>query len=136
MVYLGDYRSFVIADIPGLIEGASEGKGLGHRFLKHVERNAVLLFCLPADVDAPAEQFDVLVRELAAYSPELLDKPRLAALTKMDLVPVELHDEWVADVRSGLPNDLVLLPVSAVARWGLDELKERLFTEVTRSRAG
>jgi GTP-binding protein len=142
MVYLGDYRSFVMADIPGLIEGASEGRGLGHRFLKHVERNAVLLFCLPADsvgpdgeASDPAAQYDVLLRELQAFSPDLLDKPRLAALTKTDLVPPDLLDAWVADVRARLPADLELVPVSGVARFGLDALKERLFAEVQRARA-
>jgi GTP-binding protein len=136
MVYLGDYRSFVIADIPGLIEGASEGRGLGHRFLKHVERNAVLLFCLPADAESPASQYDVLLRELAAFSPELLDKPRLAALTKCDLVPPDLVDEWVADVRSALPADLELLPVSAVSHLGLEVLKERLWATVRAETVG
>jgi GTP-binding protein len=135
MVYVGDYRSFVIADIPGLIEGASEGKGLGHQFLKHVERNAVLLFCLPADAESPAAQYDVLLNELVAYSPDLLDKPRLAALTKMDLVPADMHDEWVAHVRAEMPEDIEVIPISAVARWGLNELKERLFVEVAKSRA-
>ncbi len=132
MVFLGDYRSFVMADIPGLIEGASEGKGLGHRFLKHIERNAVLLFCLPADADDPAGQFNVLMNELAAFSPELLDKPRLAVLTKTDLIPADLLDAWVDDVRSGLPSIIDLLPVSGVAHKGLDVLKERLWTEVVR----
>ena len=134
MVYLGDYRSFVIADIPGLIEGASEGRGLGLRFLKHIERNAVLLFCLPADAESAPAHYDVLLKELAAFSPELLDKPRLAALTKVDLVPRDLREAWVADIRSGLPADLELLQISAVTHDGLDALKERLWKEVQRGR--
>ncbi|HLA64704.1 MAG TPA: GTPase ObgE [Rhodothermales bacterium] len=134
MVYLGDFRSFVMADIPGLIEGASEGRGLGHRFLKHVERNAVLLFCLPADADDPAAQYDVLLAELTAFSPELLDKPRVAALTKTDLLPPDMLNEWLADVKSRLPEGLDLLPVSGVAHHGLDRLKERLWIDVRRTK--
>ncbi len=134
MVYLGDYRSFVMADIPGLIEGASEGKGLGTRFLKHVERNAVLLFCLPADADDPAADYATLLDELRAFNPELLDKPRLVALTKSDLVPPDLLDELLAEARRAFPEGMDLVSVSAVARQGLDALKERLWAEIERQR--
>src|SRR5690606_39166165 len=130
MVYRGDWRSFVMADIPGLIEGASEGKGLGHRFLKHVERNAVLLFVVPADAEAPGAQYATLLAELAAFSPELADKPRLVALTKTDLVPPDLLDAWVAEARAQFPADVEVLPVSAVAQKGLEPLKETLWREV------
>lgn len=132
MVYLGDWRSFVIADIPGLIEGASDGRGLGIRFLKHVERNAVLLFCIPADSKAPAEEYATLLGELEAFEPDLLRKPRLIALTKMDLVGPDLAAEWVAEVRSTLPSDIDVLPISSVARRGLDELKEALWKRIDR----
>lgn len=134
MVYLGDYRSFVMADIPGLIEGASEGKGLGIQFLKHVERNAVLLFCIPADDEHPGERYQTLLDELEAFSPHLLTKPRMVALTKMDIVGPELAEAWVAEVRESFPDDLDVLPVSAVARKGLDPLKEALWTRVATER--
>ncbi|MDX1419172.1 MAG: GTPase ObgE [Rubricoccaceae bacterium] len=134
MVYLGDWRSFVMADIPGLIEGASEGKGLGHRFLKHVERNAVLLFVVPADADAPGAQYETLLGELEAFSPDLLDKPRLVALSKTDLVPPDLLDAWVAEARAQFPDGVEVLPISAVAHQGLDRLKEALWREVQGAR--
>jgi GTP-binding protein len=136
MVYLGDWRSFVMADIPGLIEGASEGKGLGHRFLKHIERNAVLLFVVPADAEAPGAQYRTLLGELEAFSPELLEKPRLVALTKTDLVPPDLLDDWVAEARAGFPAGVAVLPVSAVVRQGLEALKETLWQEVRRAKEG
>lgn len=134
MVYLGDWRSFVIADIPGLIEGASEGRGLGHQFLKHVERNAVLLFCVAADAEDPGARYQTLLDELAAFSPHLLAKPRLVALTKMDLVGPELAEAWVDEARSTFPDGVDVLPVSAVAQRGLDRLKERLWTHVETTR--
>jgi GTPase len=134
MVYLGDWRSFVIADIPGLIEGASEGRGLGIQFLKHVERNAVLLFCVAADAEDPGARYQTLLDELEAFSPHLLSKPRIVALTKMDLVGPDLADAWVEEARAGFPDGVDVLPVSAVARRGLDALKERLWTSVEASR--
>ena len=134
MVQLGDVRSFVVADIPGLIEGASEGRGLGHQFLKHVERNAVLLFCVAADAEDPGARYRTLVNELRAFSPHLMDKPRLVALTKMDIVGPELADAWTAEVRAGFPAGVEVLPISAVSRTGLDRLKERLWTFVEAER--
>ncbi|MGB3545072.1 GTPase ObgE [Rubrivirga sp.] len=134
MVGFDDWRSFVIADIPGLIEGASEGRGLGHQFLKHVERNAVLLFCVAADVEDPGARYATLVEELEAFSPHLLHKPRMVALTKMDIVGPELADAWVRDVLEGFPDDVEVVPISAVARQGLDRLKERLWTFVDAER--
>ena len=134
MVTMGDWRSFVVADIPGLIEGASEGRGLGHQFLKHVERNAVLLFCIAADAENPGERYATLLEELRAFSPHLLDKPRLVALTKMDIVGPDLADEWVRQAKEGFPNDLEVVPISAVARKGLDRLKERLWSFVEAER--
>ena len=135
MVYVGDTRSFVIADIPGLIEGASEGRGLGIRFLKHVERNAVLLFCIAADADDPAAQYATLLAELEAFSPHLLTKPRLVALTKMDLVGLDLADEWAREAAAAFPDGVDVVAVSAVARRGLEPLKERLFALVEAARA-
>jgi GTP-binding protein len=134
MVYLGDWRSFVVADIPGLIEGASEGRGLGHQFLKHVERNAVLLFCVAADAEDPGARYQTLLDELEAFSPHLMAKPRLVALTKMDIVGPDLADEWVAQARATFPDDAEVVPVSAVARTGLDRLKERLWSFVEAER--
>ena len=129
MVYVGDYRSFVMADIPGIIEGASEGRGLGIRFLKHIERNAVLLFVIPVD-DDPAAQYRVLLDELDAFNPELLDKPRIVALSKTDLLPPDMLDAFVEDARSAFPEGVDVLPVSAVAQHGLDVLKETLWRRV------
>lgn len=134
MVSLGDYRSFVMADIPGLIEGASEGKGLGIQFLKHIERNAVLLFCLPVEEVDLAERYATLLAELKAFEPTLLEKPRLIALTKMDLVPPELQEEWVEEARAGFSDSVSILPISAVARTNLDRLKERLWEAIERER--
>ncbi|HIL58496.1 MAG TPA: GTPase ObgE, partial [Rhodothermales bacterium] len=134
MVYMGDWRSFVIADIPGLIEGASEGKGLGIRFLKHVERNAVLLFCIPADEESPGEAYRTLLGELEAFSPHLMDKPRLVALTKMDIVGPELADAWVAEMRQRFPEGVDVLPISSVARRGLEPLKEALWSRIEKAR--
>jgi GTPase len=135
MVYLGEYRSFVMADIPGLIEGASEGKGLGTRFLKHIERNAVLLFVLPLDGDEPGEQYRTLLAELEAFNPELLDKPRVVALSKSDLLPPGMADDFVQDATRGLPGDVEVVAVSAVARRGLDRLGEVLWTHVEIARS-
>ncbi len=135
MVQVGDYRSFVIADIPGLIEGASDGKGLGTRFLKHVERNAVLLFCLAADAEDPAAQYDTLLAELRAFSPHLLSKPRLVALTKMDIVGADLADEWTENVRRSLSEPVDVFPISSVAQRGLGPLKEALWTRIQAQRA-
>ena len=134
MVYLGDWRSFVVADIPGLIEGASEGRGLGHQFLKHVERNAVLLFCIAADADDPGGRYNTLLAELEAFSRDLAHKPRLVALTKMDLVGPDLADAWVEEAMTGFPDDVDVVPVSAVTQKGLDRLKERLWSFVERER--
>lgn len=133
MVYVGDYRSFVMADIPGIIEGASEGRGLGIRFLKHIERNAVLLFVIPVD-DDPAAQYRVLLDELDAFNPELLDKPRIVALSKTDLLPPDMAEAFVQDAQRGFPEEVEVLPVSAVAQRGLDRLKEALWHHVEQGR--
>ena len=116
-------QSFVIADIPGIIENAHEGKGLGHRFLRHIERNATLLFMIPCDSDDIKEEYKVLLNELKMYNPELLDKPRILAITKSDLADEELKELLQADI----PADIPYLFISAVAQQGLQELKDLLW---------
>lgn len=118
-----DNRSFVIADIPGIIEGASEGKGLGLRFLRHIERNALLLFMVPADTDNILRDYEVLLRELEAYNPELIQKQRLLAITKADL----LDDELMQMLENELPADLPHLFISSVTGFHLTQLKDLLW---------
>ncbi|MDR0263256.1 MAG: GTPase ObgE [Sphingobacterium sp.] len=104
MVSYRDNRSFVMADIPGIIEGASEGKGLGYRFLRHIERNSVLLFMVPADTDRTIrEEYAILLNELTAYNPELADKPKLLAITKSDMLDEELEKEMEQELPEGVP---------------------------------
>lgn len=119
-----DNRSFVIADIPGIIEGASEGKGLGLRFLRHIERNSTLLFMIPADSNDIRKDYEILLNELATYNPEMLDKQRLLAITKCDMLDEELIDQ----MRQELPDGVPTVFISAVANQGLDELKDMLWT--------
>ncbi|MDA8650699.1 GTPase ObgE [Flavobacteriaceae bacterium] len=122
-----DYQSFVMADIPGIIEGAAEGKGLGHYFLRHIERNSTLLFLIPADADDIKEQYDILVDELRRYNPELLDKQRLIAISKCDL----LDEELTVEMKAILDVDFAGLPylfISSVAQLGLNPLKDALWT--------
>lgn len=123
MVPYRDHQSFVMADIPGIIEGAHEGKGLGLRFLRHIERNSVLLFMIPADSSDIKHDYQVLLNELKEYSPELLDKDRLLAVTKCDM----LDEEMMAQLRKELPKDVDSVLISSVARIGLDELKDKLW---------
>ena len=117
-----DGASFAMADIPGIIEGAHEGKGLGLRFLRHIERNAVLLFLIPADSDDIVKEYDVLLNELKLYNPELLDKPRLLAISKCDM----LDDELKAEIAKNLPP-IETVFISSVAQIGLVELKDKLW---------
>ena len=135
VVDAGDYRSFVIADLPGIIEQASEGKGLGIRFLKHIERNAVLLFVIPMDSDDPRAEYDTLIGELEAFNPQLLHKPRLLALTKIDLLPEAEVDPYVSEIASTLPPELDVFPISAVARRNLDPLVRALWEQVDAVRS-
>ncbi|MCQ2958815.1 MAG: GTPase ObgE [Bacteroidales bacterium] len=118
-----DNASFAIADIPGIIEGAHEGKGLGLRFLRHIERNAVLLFMIPADSKDIAEEYEVLLNELKLYNPELLDKPRMLAITKCDM----LDDELQSMLEKQLPTTIDHIFISSVAQLNISELKDKLW---------
>ena len=121
-----DHRTFVMADIPGIIEGAAEGKGIGHRFLRHIERNSTLLFLIPADADNIRKQYDILLDELRRYNPELLDKERLVAVSKSDM----LDDELMAEMKQELDKDFKGIPylfISSIAQQGLVELKDKLW---------
>ena len=123
--YRGD-RSFVMADIPGIIEGASEGKGLGLRFLRHIERNAVLLFMVPADSDDILKDYEILLNELKEFNPELADKSRVLAISKSDMLDDELRDELAKELPEGVPAVFI----SAVTGEGLTELKDLLWREI------
>jgi len=121
-----DYKSFVMADIPGIIEGAAEGKGLGHYFLRHIERNSILLFLIPADSNDISQEYQILLNELKRYNPELLDKNRLVAISKSDM----LDDELIREMKVELDKDLLDTPylfISSVSELGLNELKDQLW---------
>lgn len=123
-----DFKSFVMADIPGIIEGAHEGRGIGHRFLRHIERNSVLLFMIPSDSKSIREEYGVLLNELEQYNPELLDKKRLLAITKSDFIDAQLQQE--------LEEELPELPhvfISAVTGTGISELKDMLWSALESS---
>lgn len=122
-----DDRSFVMADIPGIIEGASEGKGLGLRFLRHIERNAVLLFMIPVDCKDVKTEYQILLNELEQFNPDLLDKPRVLALTKADM----MDDEMIRDLRKELPR-VPAVVISSVTGKGLSELKDMLWRAMTQ----
>ena len=122
-----DNRSFVMADIPGIIEGASEGKGLGLRFLRHIERNAVLLFMVPADADDISEQYQILLNELKQFNPQLVDKQRVLAISKSDMLDDELR-EAIAET---LPEGVPCVFISAVTGQGITELKDMLWRAIT-----
>ncbi len=121
-----DYKSFVMADIPGIIEGAAEGKGLGTRFLRHIERNSILLFLIAADSDHIAKEFQVLLNELAIYNPELLDKQRLLAVSKSDLLDEELKTE----LKSELPDGIDTIFISSLTNDGIVELKDKIWSAI------
>lgn len=120
-----DFQTFVMADIPGIIEGAAEGKGLGHYFLRHIERNSVLLFLIPADADDIRKQYDILLDELRRYNPEMLDKERMIAISKCDLLDDELKAELKEQLDKTLPIDYIF--ISSVAQQGITELKDKLW---------
>lgn len=129
IVQYRDFKTFVIADIPGIIEGAADGKGLGYRFLRHIERNSTLLFMIPADADDVAKQYDILLKELEKYNPEMLDKDRLIAVTKSDMLDAELKQELKQELDKTLP--ISYLFISSVAQQGLTELKDKLWQMLT-----
>ena len=121
-----DHKSFIMADIPGIIEGASEGKGLGLRFLRHIERNSTLLFLVPADSDDINKDYKILLSELKKYNPELLDKDRILAVSKSDM----LDDELKQEISKEFPKDVKTLFISSVAQQGLNELKDIIWNKL------
>jgi GTP-binding protein len=123
MVEYRDGRSFCIADLPGIIEGAAEGKGLGHRFLRHIERNSVLLFLIPADSNDHKKEFDILVNELEQYNPELLHKQFIIAISKSDM----LDEELTQAIKKELPANIPHIFISSVTTKGIVELKDLLW---------
>ena len=125
-----DYQSFVMADIPGIIEGAAEGKGLGHYFLRHIERNSILLFLIPTDASDIKKQYDILLDELKRYNPEMLDKDRLVAISKSDLLDNELQTELKAELDKALPVDYLF--ISSVAQTGIMALKDLLWEQLNK----
>ena len=122
------HQSFVIADIPGIIENAHQGKGIGHRFLRHIERNAVLLFMVPCDSDNIKKEYDILLNELKMFNEEALDKPRILAITKSDMIDEELKEMLKTELPEGIPY----IFISSVAQQGLDELKDMLWEVLNR----
>ena len=123
-----DNKSFVMADIPGIIEGASEGRGLGLRFLRHIERNSILLFMIPADTDDITHEYNVLLNELKQYNPELIDKQRILAITKCDM----LDEELIAALKKELPKGIETVFISSVSGMGITELKDLIWTEINK----
>jgi GTP-binding protein len=121
-----EHKSFIMADIPGIIKGAAEGKGLGLRFLRHIERNSTLLFMVPADSKDITKEYEILLQELKKFNPELLDKDRILAISKSDMLDEELIDE----IQKELPNDLPSLFISSVAQQGLTELKDKIWGQL------
>jgi len=129
-----DNKSFVMADIPGIIEGASEGKGLGLRFLRHIERNSLLLFMVPGDTDDIRKEYEILLNELSSFNPEMLDKHRVLAVTKCDLLDDELiemlHQQFDADMKAAGMDPIPVVFISSVTGKGIDELKDILWKEL------
>ena len=125
-----DYQSFVMADIPGIIEGAAEGKGLGHYFLRHIERNSILLFLIPADANDIKKNYDILLDELKRYNPEMLDKERLVAISKSDLLDNELQTELKAELDKVLPVEYLF--ISSVTQTGIMALKDLLWEQLNK----
>ncbi len=130
IVQYRDFKTFVVADIPGIIEGAAEGKGIGHRFLRHIERNSTLLFLVPADAPDIVKQYEILVDELRRYNPEMLDKDRLVAISKSDMLDEELKTEIKSELDAKLGTPWLF--ISSVAQQGLTELKDKLWAMLNR----
>ena len=120
-----DFKTFIMADIPGIIEGASDGKGLGHYFLRHIERNSTLLFMIPSDSDDILNSYNILLEELKKYNPEMLDKSRLIAITKSDLLDDELTDEIRLEIRDKIQEEFIF--ISSISNVGLVELKDKIW---------
>ena len=127
-----DHRSFVMADIPGIIEGAAEGKGLGIRFLRHIERNSTLLFMVPAITEDVKKEYDILLNELKKYNPELMDKDRILAITKCDLV----DEDALKEIKKHLPKKVPHVFISSVAQQGIDELKDLIWLTLNKEDEG
>jgi GTP-binding protein len=123
-----DHRSFVMADIPGIIEGAHEGKGLGLRFLRHIERNSVLLFVVSIEADSIAKEYEILLNELQKYNPELMDKSKILAISKSDI----LDEEMIVDVKKEIPKNVKSVFISSVSNKGISELKDILWEEINK----
>lgn len=132
IVQYRDFRSFVMADIPGIIEGAAEGRGLGHYFLRHIERNAVLLFVIPADAKDVKKEFDILRKELYKFNSELLDKEFMIVLSKCDLLDEDLKTEYIDELKISFGNFPYLM-ISSVSQLGLQELKDQLWKLIKAS---
>ncbi len=133
IVKVRDGQSFIMADIPGIIEGAHEGKGLGHRFLRHIERNSLLLFMIPCDTGRSlGEEYQILLNELEQYNPDLLDKPRLLAITKSDLIDAELEKM----LRATLPDNIEAIFISSMTNKNLQLLKDKLWQMMNKDWAG
>jgi GTP-binding protein len=128
VAYRGD-QSFVMADIPGIIEGAAEGKGLGIRFLRHIERNSILLFMIPADAPDLKKQYEILIGELEKYNPELLDKRRILAISKSDMLDQELMKEMEREIPKGIPYTFI----SSVSQYNLEVLKDLIWQAIHQS---
>ena len=129
MVPYRGHKSFVMADIPGIIEGAHEGKGIGTRFLRHIERNAVLLFLIPCDTENIIKEYEILLNELTQYNPQLLDKRRILAITKVDMLDQQMEDE----MKLLLPENVETIFISAVAQKNLMELKDMLWNAINET---
>ena len=128
IVEVRDHKSFVMADIPGIIEGAHEGRGLGTRFLRHIERNSLLLFRVPADSDDIRKEYEILLNELSTFNPEMLDKQRVLAITKSDMLDQELMDE----IEPTLPANVPHVFISSITGMGLSVLKDILWEELNK----
>ena len=129
IVSYSNYKTFIMADIPGIIEGAHSGKGLGTRFLRHIERNSILLFLIAADSDDIIKEYDILLNELKLHNPELMDKQRVLAISKSDL----LDQELILEIKQVLPKDITTVFISSIAQKGLMELKELLYNILTKN---
>ena len=130
IVNFDDYRSFVMADIPGIIEGASDGKGLGHYFLRHIERNSVLLYLIPIDSKNLKDEFDILQKELVKFNPELIDKQIIIAFTKCDLLDQELYDEYFNEIEGEFNSKINKVMISSFSKMGISRLKDLLWKKL------